>query len=303
MSDLRTNDETRASYHALLTVPSFEEEAMTKDHRQRQLAALVVTAFVTATSAAIVAQTPAQQPVEPAAVPAAVVSTPTTVPGKTVGPQFTPTPEQVADSLMGHQRYQAAIEEYKKAPYKSATTWNKMGVAYQLMFNPDEAIRCYQAALKLDAKNAVVMNNLGTIYVSRKEYSKAEKTYRKAVKLDPQSALVHKNMGTVLLAEHKYKKGWQEYQTALSLDPKIFEKNNAVRVENPASVQDRGAMNYYMAKGCVRAGQMERAVEYLRQALNEGFTNPKKLAEDSEFAALRDVPAFQQLLASQEHSQ
>jgi hypothetical protein len=99
----------------LLKVPSFEEEAMTKDHTQRQLAALVVTAFITATSAAIVAQTPAQNPVESAAVPAAAVSAPTSAPGKTVGPQFTPTPEQVADSLMGHQRYQAAIEEYKKS--------------------------------------------------------------------------------------------------------------------------------------------------------------------------------------------
>jgi pentatricopeptide repeat protein len=297
------NGETRASYHASRNVPSFEEEAMTKDHRQRRLVALVVTATSGTLLAQSPAQTPAQNPVESAAAPTASTSTPTVAPGGLVRPQFTPTHEQVADSLMAHQRYQAAVEEYKKAPLNSATTLNKMGVAYQLLFNQDDAMRCYQAALKLDPKNAVVMNNLGTIYVSRKEYSKAEKAYRKAAKLDPQSALVHKNMGTVLLAEHKYQKGWQEYQAALRLDPKIFERNNAVRVENPASVQDRGAMNYYMAKGCVRAGQMERAVEYLRQALNEGFTNPKKLAEDNEFAALRDVPAFQELLASQERSQ
>ena len=268
---------------------------MTKDHKQRRIAALVVTAILTATSAAIQAQNPDAS--------AAGASAPTPTQAKTNSPQFTPTPEQVGDSLMAHQRYQAAIEAFKKAPPGSADILNKMGVAYQLMLNQEEALRCYQAALKLEPKNSVVMNNLGTIYVSRKEYSKAEKAYRKAVKLNPQSALVHKNMGTVLLAEHKYQKGWQEYQVALALDPKIFEKSNAVHVENPASVQDRGAMNYYMAKGCLRAGQPERAIEYLRQALNEGFTNPKKLAADNEFASLRDVPAFQQLLASQEHTQ
>ncbi len=276
---------------------------MTKDHRKRRSAALVVTAIVTATSVALLAQTPVQNPAESQAAPLATASSVPAGPSRTASPQFTPTPEQVADSLMAHQRYQAAIEEYKKAPNKSAAAWNKMGVAYQLLLNQDEAIRCYQAALKLDPRNAVVMNNLGTIYVSRKEYSKAEKAYHKAAKLDPQSALIHKNMGTVLLAEHKYKKGWQEYQIALTIDPKIFEKNNAVHVENPASVQDRGAMNYYMAKGCVRAGQMERAVEYLRQALNEGFTNPRKIAEDNEFAALWDMPAFQQMLAAQQRSQ
>ena len=214
-------------------------------------------------------------------------------------PKPNATPEQIADSLMAHQRYQAAIEHYKKAPRDSAEVWNKMGVAYQLMFNLDEATRCYLQAQKLDPKNAVVLNNLGTVYVTEKQYSRAEKTYRKALKLDPKSALVHKNLGTALLAEHKYQKGWQEYQNALADDPEIFKSNNTVRVENPASVQERGAMNFYMAKGCVRAGQMERAVEYLRMAINEGFTTPKKIADDEEFAGLRDVPAFQEMLAAQ----
>ena len=46
---------------------------------------------------------------------------------------------------MAHQRYQAAIEAYKKAPQDSAAVWNKMGIAYQMMFNLEDAIRCYQA--------------------------------------------------------------------------------------------------------------------------------------------------------------
>jgi tetratricopeptide (TPR) repeat protein len=261
---------------------------MTKDHKQRWLTALVFTATASAISVALFAQTPPAQSASASSPPAP----------KVAGPQFQPTPEQVADSLMAHQHYQEAIESYKKAA-PTADVLNKMGVAYQLMFNLVDAERCYQAALKLDPKNSIVINNLGTIYVSLKEYSKAEKAYRKALRLDPKSALVQKNLGTVLLAEHKYQKGWQSYQAALALDPNIFDRNNAVRVENPASLQERGAMNYYMAKGCVRAGQTDRAIEYLRMALNEGFTSPKKLASDGEFAALRDVPAFQQLLADQ----
>jgi hypothetical protein len=43
----------------------------------------------------------------------------------------------------------------------------------------------------------------------------------------------------------------------------------------------------------------ECAIDYLRMALNEGFTDPKKIEADSEFASLRGVPAFEQLLASQ----
>jgi Tfp pilus assembly protein PilF len=143
------------------------------------------------------------------------------------------------------------------------------------------------------------LNNLGTIYDSLKQYGAAERMYRRALKFDPQSALIYKNLGTNLLSRHKYKKGWEAYQTALALDPQIFETNVGLRVENPVSVQDRGAMNYYMARGCARAGMNDRAIEYLRVALNEGFTNPKKIVADSEFANLRGIPAFDQLLASQ----
>lgn len=214
-------------------------------------------------------------------------------------PQPQPTPEALGDSLMAHRRYQAAIEAYKQAPVTSATVWNKMGIAFQMLFDLQDATRCYQASLKIDAKNANVLNNLGTVYDSLKEYKSAVKMYHKALKVEPRSALVLKNLGTDLLAQHQYKKGWEVYQSALAIDPQIFDHTGGPRVENPASVQDRGAMNYYMAKGCVKAGKNDRAIEYLRMALNEGFTNPKKIAADQEFAGLRGIPAFDSLLTDQ----
>jgi hypothetical protein len=55
-----------------------------------------------------------------------------------------------------------------------------------------------------------------------------------------------------------------------------------------------------MAKGCVRAGMNDCAIDYLRMALNEGFTNPKKIEADGEFAGLKGVPAFRELLAEQQ---
>jgi tetratricopeptide (TPR) repeat protein len=216
-----------------------------------------------------------------------------------VEPQPPATPEEIGDALMAQQHYQAAIEAYKKAPERSADVLNKLGIAYQLMFNSNEALRCYEASLRLDRKNARVMNNLGTIYDSEKEYGNAERMYHKALKSDPKSALIYKNLGTNLLAQHKYKQGWEVYKRAIELDPNIFRGNSSPRVQNPASTEERGAMNYYMAKGCVRAGMNDCAIDYLRMALNEGFTNTKKIEADNEFVGLRGVPAFQQLLAQQ----
>ena len=174
-----------------------------------------------------------------------------------------------------------------------------MGIAYQMMFNSRDATRCYRESLKLDPGNPDVLNNLGTIYASQKQYGQADRMYRKALKLDPRSAITLKNLGTNYLAQHKYNKGWQAYQKALAIDPQIFTAHTSPSVENPSDVQERGAMNYYMAAGCARAGYADCAVQYLRLALDEGFTTRKKVLIDSEFASLRSNPAFQQLLAEQ----
>jgi tetratricopeptide (TPR) repeat protein len=210
-----------------------------------------------------------------------------------------PTPEDVGDALMAHQRYQAAIAAYRSAGPSSAEVWNKLGIAYQMMFNLTEAQRCYQESLRIDPKNTHVLNNLGTIHDLLKEYRAAERFYRRALQMNPKSALVNKNLGTNLLAQHRYEDGWAAYQAALAIDSNIFDREVSLRVDNPTTPQDRGAMNYYMAKGCVRAGLKERAIEYLRVSLNEGFASPKKIVADREFAALRGVPAFERLLAGQ----
>jgi Tfp pilus assembly protein PilF len=212
-----------------------------------------------------------------------------------------PSPEELGDSLAVHQRYQAALEAYTKAP-PSAAVWNKMGIAYQMMFNLKAATRCYKESLALDPKNPNVLNNLATIYDSTKQFGQAEKYYKKALKLDPKSALVLKNLGTNLLSQHHYGRGWEMYQQALAIDPEIFEDRNSPQVQNPASVQERGVMNYYMALGCARMGQTSCALEYLRRAMDEGYTTPKKVASDLAFAGLRDNPDFKLLLASQKNA-
>ena len=212
------------------------------------------------------------------------------------------TPEEIGDSLEARQRYQAAIAAYAKDLHPSAVVWNKMGIAYQMMFNLKDATRCYRESLKLDRRNALVLNNLGTVYDSQKDYKAAEHMYRKALKIDPRSAFVFKNLGTNLLVQHKYNRGWDAYKRALALDSTIFEDNGSPKVQNPTTVQQRGAMNYFMARGCLRAGQTACAIQYLRMALDEGYTSAKKLAVDADFASLHDNPEFRELLAEQQRA-
>jgi tetratricopeptide (TPR) repeat protein len=263
-----------------------------------QLAALGVMAALATGASGALAQDPflLASDTGNAKQPLAVVESPLPTP---IGEYSRLTPEDVGDAMMVHQRYQAAIEAYRQASQDAPGVWNKMGIAHQMMFNLQEASRCYQVSLTLDPSNPHVLNNLGTVYESQKRYGDAERMYRRAIRLAPGSALVYKNLGTALLIQRNYKKGWEAYETALSLDPQIFLDRTSPKVQDPGSAQDRGAMNYYMARGCVRAGMSDCAIDYLRRALNEGFTNEKKIGADAEFAGLRGIPAFEQLLAAQ----
>lgn len=264
---------------------------MSRFDAKRRVSSLIFVAAFFATAQGLPGQSTSPAPSPPPGQPAAADS---------VQPKKQPTPEEMGDSLSARQRYQAAIAAYEKAPERSASVWNKMGIDYQMMFNLKEALHCYKESLKIDSHNSQVLNNVATVYASLKEYGQADKMYRKALKYDPESALIYKNMGTNLLAEHKYDRGWDAYKRAIALDPQIFSDHSSPTVENPASVQERGAMNYYMALGCVRAGYADCALQYLRMAMDEGFISRKKVAADAEFASLRDNPAFQQLLKEEE---
>lgn len=209
------------------------------------------------------------------------------------------TPEQRGDMLLAERHYQAAVEAFKKAPQDSAEVWNRMGIAYQQLFNANDALHCFQVSLKLDPRNGNVLNNIGTIYVSFKNYRVAEKYYRKALKLEPKSAAILKNYGTELMLRRKYQEGGQMYAKAMAVDPSIFEGSSSFSVSDPTSTRDRGAMNYYLAKTCARAGMRGPAIDYLRKALSEGYVNPQKIIADDEFASLRGMPDFERLLAEQ----
>jgi len=209
------------------------------------------------------------------------------------------TPMEKGDALVAQRRYEEAIAAYSLSDQKTAAVWNRMGIAYQLMADTEEARRCYKQSLKLDANNALALNNLGTIAASIRQYDQAEHMVRRALQVDPQFATAYKNLGTILIAEHKLKQGQEAYEKAMALNPDVFFTANKPRIENAAPAQDRGAMNYSIAAECARTGSVGCALQYLRDSLDEGYANPSKVAADNRFASLAGDPEFQRLLAAQ----
>ncbi len=207
------------------------------------------------------------------------------------------TPEQRGDVLMARKEYREAIESYGQAPQNSAVILNKTGIAYHQMTELGAAMKRYQRAIRLDAKYSEAINNLGTVYYAEKRYGKAIGFYKRALKLAPDSASIYSNLGTAYFAEKKYKDAAVAYDKAMQLDPEIFEHRSTYGVLlQERTVDERAKFHYYLAKIYAKEGQKERALLYIRKALEEGFTDKKKLMQDPEFAALRDLPEFKELL-------
>lgn len=206
------------------------------------------------------------------------------------------TPEGIGDSLLMRRHYQEALEEYRKAPSGSSDVWDKMGIAYQMLSDRKDAVRCYRESLRLEAGNELALNNLATVYELQAEYGKAEALYRRALELDPGSAKIAMNLGTILMVQDKYSQGAELYRRAIGLDPKVFDQSEGPVFESAVPLEERGAMNYYKARQCAKAAMIDRAIRYLHKAVDEGFITPKGLARDDSFAALRGNPEFQRLI-------
>jgi tetratricopeptide (TPR) repeat protein len=208
------------------------------------------------------------------------------------------TPEKRGDIFMARKMYREAIEMYRQAPQDSAIVWNKMGIGYHQMMQLDTAKKHYEKALKLNKNYAEARNNLGTVQYAKKSYRRAIGEYKKALKLAPLSASIYSNLGTAHFARKKYKDALLAYSKALELDPDVFEHRNSYGVLlQERSVEERAKFHYYLAKTYAGAQMFDRALQYLRKALEEGFKDKDKLKEEPEFAALQENPEFQQLLA------
>ena len=207
------------------------------------------------------------------------------------------TPETRGDIYMARKQYRDAIDAYREAPQDSAVIWNKLGIAYHQMAQLDTAKKQYEKAIKLNPKYPEAINNLGAVYYAQKSYRRATSNYRKALRLAPQSASIYSNLGTAFFARKKYKEALEAYEQALALDPEVFEHKSTHGVLlQERSVEERAKFHYYMAKTYAKAGMNDRALLYIRKALEEGFKERQKFEEEPEFAKVRELPEFQQLM-------
>jgi tetratricopeptide (TPR) repeat protein len=211
------------------------------------------------------------------------------------------TPEMRCDILMARKQYRDAVDCFKAGADGSAVMANKTGIAYHQLTDLDNAGKYYQRAIKLSPNYAEAINNLGTVYYARRSYRRAIAAYRKALALRPGSAPFLANLGTAYFARKQYAQASMAYAQALNVDPDVFERRSTQGTAvQDQTVEERAKFHYYVAKTYAQAGVKDRAIQYIRKALEEGFKDREKFLKDPEFMVLREDPEFQQLMAAEQ---
>ena len=208
------------------------------------------------------------------------------------------TPETRGDIFMAEKRYREAAEMYRENSKGSAIMLNKTGIAYHQMVQLDLAEKYYRLALRVDPQYAEAVNNLGTVYYAKKSYRRAVNQYKKSLRLNSQSASVWSNLGTCYFARKEYGHAAEALQHALMLDPEVFESRSTLGVLlQDRSVEEHAKFHYYLAQTYAKQGMNDRALQYIRKALEEGYKEKNKMEADPAFASLRDLPEFKELMA------
>ena len=228
--------------------------------------------------------------------------TPVSSPPQTAAPDKPViTPELRGDIFMAKKQYREAIEAFHQGSPNDAVLYNKSGIAYHQLTQLDNALKSYQQAVRLKKDYVEAINNIGTVYYARKSFGRAISYYKRAIKIapgEPRTASIYSNLGTAYFARKQYKEATDVFQTALSLDPDVFEhhSNFGVLLEE-RNVEERAKYHYYVAKMYAKNGRTDMALQYLRKALEEGFKDKKQIEKDPEFASMRDLKEFKDLMA------
>ncbi len=122
------------------------------------------------------------------------------------------------------------------------------------------------------------MNNLGTIYLRPQELSAggARSTRRRcASRLSPLPSGATWVLAT--LNGRIYKHAGEAWEKALSLDPEVFENHSTqgVLIQQQTG-EERAKFHLALARTYAKAGMDDRALSYIRKALEEGFREKKE---------------------------
>lgn len=198
-----------------------------------------------------------------------------------------------------HQEFVVAAGYYKAALHATpadAKLYNKLGVSYLQMRQYGSARKAFGQAVKYDPLFSNAYNNLGATECLSKKYASAIRYLKRSLELDETSAPAHLNMAEAWAGMGEMDRAMTEYARAIELNADILTGTAdgvQVRVSTP---EQRGRVDYLIAMAYARRGNLDGALEYLRRARDEHFSQLSRVYQDKAFTALWSDPRLEKIV-------
>ena len=113
------------------------------------------------------------------------------------------------------------IVESRDSDKLTAAEWIARGVTFSSFKRWDEALHCYEHALKLEPQDPMALNNKATALSDLGRYQEALDCYNRVLETNPKYAKVWYNKGSLLEQMAKYQEAITCYDHALHLDSRL----------------------------------------------------------------------------------
>ena len=222
----------------------------------------------------------------------------------------------------GQARYGEAADMFKKVTQLAPDNYSgysNLGAIYLLQGRYEDAISQLNRSIEL-RPSANAYSNLGTAYFALRQFSKAADSYQQGVKLDDRNWINWGNLGDALYwSPGRRAEATTPYRTAISLARAKLEVNPrdgdgwAFVASYYAMLGDRPQAQESLQRAIsvtptdpdvafraaivyMHAGDTERCLEWLKKAVDEGFSRPS-IRDLPDFDPLRGNATFRALVA------
>jgi tetratricopeptide (TPR) repeat protein len=201
---------------------------------------------------------------------------------------------QEGDIAFSRKENYAALIKYLEAARlnpNNANFLNRLGIAYSQLNLYDDARREFQSALNLNPKFSFALNNLGSVYYHNGNLKKAEQYFKKAVSLKADEASFHVNLGSLYLEKGKDADAKAAWRKAIALDAGALTKGSGIILKTAGRTSPM-AKCFFMARFFASKGSVELAIENLKLAYSNGFSDIKAIEKQPDFDPVRKDDRF-----------
>ena len=122
--------------------------------------------------------------------------------------------------------FERATKLHASYPDTLANAWNNLGLLATQEGPKDEAIRCFQEAVRLSPDHLIALNNLGNAYRQQKSWDEARKIFERALEVSPDDPEANYGLGMVFAQADDTAHAYEYLQRALKSRPAYPEALN-----------------------------------------------------------------------------